>query len=509
MSSIVYLKNRSNGKIYAYLNESEWDSVTKKCRCKRKCIGHLDSVTGDIVPNRKKSEQTDSVVVYNTGLKLFLDALITDMGLKDVIRETFPDNWKLIITMIYYVLDTNQNLSRIRRWSLENITPYGKGIKTSDIDNALRNITENDLMNFFGSWREKIKSDSFYIQHISSKSDLHREFRLSEYFYDGDAGKTMTNVSLFFDEKSNLPIAMSIWDRHPHSMTDLDKRKNDTLWLNMGEPLQVLDTDFCNASDINMLLKGVKPFVMKLTHDYHLTIDLIDNVSNRIMNLNNRIVVGDEVLFSMTFLRFINGHKCFVHVFYSAKRAESEFSSFLEIIEKCQKELEHKIFVPQHLGFYNDYFVVKDENEERYVEKNADEIMKYSKVCGFTVMISNALRGPDSVYSKYVELQKLKVHYEDLMNEEDRNSLKLYNSVNYTGRIFIQFLSSIVYREFRNRTKSSKIIRNMPFWNIMYEIKNIHHVTIPGTKNSFDTNLNSYQRELMRILNISKRSVRL
>jgi len=65
-----------------------------------------------------------------------------------------------------------------------------------------------------------------------------------------------------------------------------------------------------------------------------------------------------------------------------------------------------------------------------------------------------------------------------------------------------------VYREFRNRTMSSKIIRNMPFWNIMYEIKNVHTVTIPGTKNVFYTDLNDYQRELMRILNISKSSVK-
>ena len=36
MSSIVYLKNKTNGKVYAYLNESEWDPATKRCRCRRK-----------------------------------------------------------------------------------------------------------------------------------------------------------------------------------------------------------------------------------------------------------------------------------------------------------------------------------------------------------------------------------------------------------------------------------------------------------------------------------------
>ena len=66
MSSIVYLKNKTNGKTYAYLNESVWDSETGKCKCKRKCLGHLDPVTGDIVPYGliKKSKPEDVLAAF-------------------------------------------------------------------------------------------------------------------------------------------------------------------------------------------------------------------------------------------------------------------------------------------------------------------------------------------------------------------------------------------------------------------------------------------------------------
>ena len=56
MSSIVYLKNKTNGKTYAYLNESVWDKETGRCRCKRKCLGHLDPATGEIIPNKGKKD---------------------------------------------------------------------------------------------------------------------------------------------------------------------------------------------------------------------------------------------------------------------------------------------------------------------------------------------------------------------------------------------------------------------------------------------------------------------
>lgn len=55
MSSLVYVKN-PNGKTYVYSNISVYDKETKKVKHIRKSIGHLDPVTGEVIPNRRKGD---------------------------------------------------------------------------------------------------------------------------------------------------------------------------------------------------------------------------------------------------------------------------------------------------------------------------------------------------------------------------------------------------------------------------------------------------------------------
>ena len=54
MSAIVYQTNKKTGIKYAYESQSYWDKEKKQSRAKRKCIGKVDPVTGQIVPTRKR-----------------------------------------------------------------------------------------------------------------------------------------------------------------------------------------------------------------------------------------------------------------------------------------------------------------------------------------------------------------------------------------------------------------------------------------------------------------------
>ena len=59
MASIVKQTDKRSGITYAYESISYWDKEKKMPRCKRKLIGRVDPVTGEIVPtdgrNRKNS----------------------------------------------------------------------------------------------------------------------------------------------------------------------------------------------------------------------------------------------------------------------------------------------------------------------------------------------------------------------------------------------------------------------------------------------------------------------
>jgi len=63
-TNIVYQKNKETGIVYAYENNPYWDKEKKQSRSKRKCIGKVDPVTGEIVPTDGRSKKPSYKKLY-------------------------------------------------------------------------------------------------------------------------------------------------------------------------------------------------------------------------------------------------------------------------------------------------------------------------------------------------------------------------------------------------------------------------------------------------------------
>jgi hypothetical protein len=89
MVSIVFVNN-PNGKKYAYENISYWDKTTKTTKHKRRCIGHVDPISGDIVPNRGKGDalpsKTQTCIVQGIGVSLLFDRIAEEIGLVNILK---------------------------------------------------------------------------------------------------------------------------------------------------------------------------------------------------------------------------------------------------------------------------------------------------------------------------------------------------------------------------------------------------------------------------------------
>lgn len=68
--AILKIHNKARGITYVYESESYWDKELKKPRAKRKLIGKIDPVTGEVVPcgkrgpNKKKTEKNQEGANY-------------------------------------------------------------------------------------------------------------------------------------------------------------------------------------------------------------------------------------------------------------------------------------------------------------------------------------------------------------------------------------------------------------------------------------------------------------
>ncbi len=498
MSSIVYLKNKSNGTVYAYLNESEWDPVAKKCRCKRKCLGHVDPDTGDIVPNRGHGEKA-AATVRSTGTYRFLDHIVKGIGLKDALKSSMPDKAPMILSCAYYILAQGKVLTAIPYWSEDNDTPYGKKITTAAVSEVLSDISENDLFAFFRAWRDRSEDRSFYAISTSSMSSFDSRSEMIRFNDLPDLDlDTKTHMYLVMGSESRRPVAYGYYPSAPKSLTDLRKRMNDMLWLDVPDPVHIVDREYCTEDNFDDFLRSNQKFVMRAPPDFPFALESIRRVKGRIMDTKNMVTVDGTMVFAMSFVNYRNGKKCFAHIIFSAEEAEQEFSVFLSLIEQCYRELLTGVYVKEHKEYYEKYFITRDSEYGRYVEENGEAIMTYNDVAGFMVLLTNTVKNPEEAYRHYLQKDRIQEYFEDMRNRSDRSELKLYSDDVYKGRIFIQFLVTVVFAEIRRRMSTLTLLKSLSFRDIIHEMSTVKRISIPGFDTPFYTNLNNTQMRIIK-----------
>ena len=460
MSSIVYLRNKTNGKTYAYLNESVWDKETGRCRCKRKCLGHLDPVPGEIIPNKGKKDST-LVTVKSVGTNHFLRRVSEKIGLTESLKAAFPGHWRLMLSSMFFILREPTEMSRIRYWSMENETPYRKQITKEDLIELFSEITDNSLFSFYREWRDHFDNDDFFTYHTSSVSSFDRRTETIRFNDLPDVTvKPETVLSVTYNLKEGLPITFDMYNRLPVSLTDIRKREHTNLWLEFNRVIEILDADYCTMQNLHDLLDTNQRFLIRASPQLDFAKQSVERVRDRIMDLSNYIMIDGEPFFVMSFIYYINGRKCFIHIYYSTADAEKEFSLFLSLIEQCEKELKAGVYVKEHEAFYNKYF---------------------------------------RFFTNKGILQR---NFDNIQNEKDRINLKLYSDTNLRGLLFLRFLAFILFTEVNNRLKSYQPTSKMHFAEVMNEMSAMKKVTIGDNAPVF-TQVNQSQARILKAFGIN------
>ena len=124
MSSIIKRLDKRTGITYVYESTSYWDKEKKQPRSKRVLIGKLDPDTGKVVPTdgrgkrRKKRLQRESdtitakqgpVPALRTervfyGATYLFDQIGELTGVQADLKSCFPDTYKQILSIAYYLI---------------------------------------------------------------------------------------------------------------------------------------------------------------------------------------------------------------------------------------------------------------------------------------------------------------------------------------------------------------------------------------------------------------------
>ena len=99
MASTVFV-NSPNGTVYAYENVSYWDKTEKKTKHKRKCIGHVDAVSGEIVSNHKNGTSR-LPIMYNSVIARFYAVFLISKDRLHQSRHALFSSIRMVAGFIY------------------------------------------------------------------------------------------------------------------------------------------------------------------------------------------------------------------------------------------------------------------------------------------------------------------------------------------------------------------------------------------------------------------------
>ena len=219
MAMVKQLDKRS-GITYIYESASYWDREKKQPRSKRTLIGRLNPTTGEIVPTdgrgkRRAQKEDDPAVrkgpvpVARTnrlffGATYLLDQIGEVTGLTADLKTCFPNTYKQILSIAYYLVLEDQNpLFRFKKWAAIHRHPFGKDIPSQRSTELFQSVTEEAKMHFFrlqGKRRAEKEYWAYDSTSISSRSETLRQVKYGK--NKDDDQLPQINLALVFGEES-------------------------------------------------------------------------------------------------------------------------------------------------------------------------------------------------------------------------------------------------------------------------------------------------------------------
>jgi hypothetical protein len=453
----------------------------------------VDPETGQIVPNRKARSKEYPKIKGHFVCDMF-DSVSNNINLSETLALAFPDEWKKIMSVAYYLAATGEELQFFRKWGESNKMPYNLPISKEAIIDLLGNITDNAISLFFTLWRLRLQPDETYVSPISFSDTGHS---LSDYSkeqnIDLESLSNRMRMDIYFSTKNNIPICYQLsnmatgrrfgdYDVSPGSFTRLSS---------------FLDEEGGNSINPSLIAYADTNIIVRTRPDNEFVSAMVERAEPTMTNPENYRTLFGIPLFIETFMHHVNGKKFYVHIFFDPNKAVGDLSSFITIINMCKYELEAGRPVESHQDMYDRYLIVTEDDGLTRVEHNSEAILHHNKYLGYSAIISNFTRNPSTAMVPFLQRRTVISMFENMYNDYDNTTLNLYNETNHLSRIFIQFIALILRLETENTMNEKKLNKTMSYKEMIEELTSIKSVSVPGFKRPMQTELSEVQIRIL------------
>ena len=502
MVSLVYLTNKKNGTVYVYINEKVYDEDKRKEVYRRRCVGHVDPKSGKVLPNRAK-KLSHSYSVESIGLNLLFGKLSSDIGLTHALKIAFSEHWARILACAMYCVCSKEPLSEMTEWSKNNENPTGKAVTPEEIKELMASISNNAIDSFFKIWNRKLGENDAMMFSMRCIDSYNRSLEESRFGVRLSQESFVSDYEMCYGKSSRLPIAYHYRSTPLTNLQETFDAKSRFPWMDMGSYTFLLSPESFTDETMKELLEARYSYIAEIPNTADMAKDAIRRYRRGIVKNDIDREGSASERFYATIDTEIDGRIVHQHLFYDIAQEEMESAAFMNLIDKCRKELEDGIVVVPHWGIYERYYTtVEREDGTVFFDLNAERIMEATESAGFKMVITDSEDGPVETTRWFDIRSDTSSLYDNLKNNKDNSSLRLYLAPNSTSRDFIQFIALILRSALRRRMSDTKLSDFFTAEDVIAAMSTVHRIRMDNRKGAVTSEMNDDQEMIVNILGL-------
>jgi transposase len=509
MAAIVYQTNKKTGVTYAYESTAYWDKEKQQSRAKRKCIGRVDPETKKIIPTRKKkkpvvekkTKRGPVPIIYNArnfyGATYLFDRIGDDTGVTEDLRTCFPDGYRQILSIAYYLILEDKNpLSRFPRWSSTHRHPHGDAISSQRSSELFASISEEARQHFFrlqGKRRVEKEYLAYDSTSISSYSKCLRQVRYGK--NKDHEHMAQINLSLLFGQQSRLPFYYRKLPGNIPDVKTLRKLLSDMNTLGYEKIKVVLDRGFYSAANINDLYRHHLKFLIAAKISLKFVKTHLDTVRDTMRSWTHYDQTYQLYAYSMPITwdyvqkRPYNAdtikakRRMYLHLFFCPERALEDEKALNSRLAAWQEELENGKRNPDHEKQYAKYFEIKTTPVRgTKVIANEQALAEAKRNYGYFTLVSNEIKNPVKALEVYRNKDLVEKSFNNLKERLNLRRLAVSSEQSLDGKLFVQFLALIYLSYITRKMQQNRLFKHHTMQEILDEFDVIECFEVPGQR---------------------------
>ena len=508
MATIVYQTNKKTGVTYAYESTSYWDKEKQQSRAKRTCIGRLDPVTKQIVPNRPRKKpvvaegraKRGPVPITTAarsfyGATYFFDWIGSVTGVTDDLRTCFPDTWRQILSIVYYLILEDRNpLSRFPRWAATHWHPHGSPISSQRSSELFASITEAERQRFFELQGQRRVEKEYLAYDSTSVSSYSKSLRQVRYGNNKDHEPlAQINLALLFGQQSRLPFYYRKLAGNIPDVKTLIKLLADMNTLGYRKIKVVLDRGFYSIANINELYRQHLKFLIGARLSLKLVKTNLDPIRETMRSWTHYSQTYQLYAYSLpiawayTEERPYKGdtirenRRLYLHLYYSPDRALEDEKAFNSRLADLQEELMSNQRHPEHEKLYDCYFQVKQTPVRGIaVTAKEEELAKAKRNYGYFALLSNDIKDPIQALETYRRKDLVEKAFDNLKERLNVRRLAVSSEQSLDGKLFVQFVALIYLSYITAKMQEEQLFKNYTLQEVLDEFDVIECFAVPG-----------------------------